>query len=105
VHSHHSKSNLSHVHEYFFGFKFLTPILVQSDFLIETPAICIFHDYVNTIVLDKGFNELNKSGALKNSKELDLIFSTLFVFLIKISEINSFQRIFFTIELISDEID
>ena len=79
--------------------------MVQSDFLIKTPAICIFHDYVNAIVLDKGFNELNESGALKNSKELDLIFSTLFVFLIKVSEINSFQRIFFTIELISDEVD
>ena len=79
--------------------------MVQSDFLIKTPAICIFHDYVNTIVLDKGFYELNESRALKNSKELDFVFSTLLVLLIKIREVNSFQSIFFTIELISDEIN
>lgn len=79
--------------------------MVQSDFLIKTAAICIFHDNINAIVLNERFNELNESGTLKNSEELDLVFGTLFVLLIKIREVNSFQSIFFTIELISDKIN
>lgn len=79
--------------------------MVQSDFLIKTAAICIFHDNINAIVLNERFNELNESGSLKNSEELYLVFGTLLVLLIKICEVNSFQSIFFTIELISDKID
>lgn len=79
--------------------------MVQSDFLIKTAAICIFHDNINAIVLNERFNELNESGTLKNSEKLDFVFGTLLVLLIKICEVNSFQSIFFTIELISDEID
>ena len=78
--------------------------MVKSDFLIKTPAIRILHDNINAIVLNERFNKLDESGPLKNSEELDFIFSTLFILLIKIREINSFQSIFFAIELISDEI-
>ena len=105
MHCHHSKSYLSHITEDFFGIEFLASILVQSNFLIKTAAIRIFHDNINAIVLNERFNELNESGSQKNSEELDLVFGTLLVLLIKIREVNSFQSIFFTIELISDEIN
>ena len=59
VHCHNPKCYLSHVTENFFCLKLLAPVLIESDFLVKTAAICIFHDDIDAIVFDERFNEFN----------------------------------------------
>ncbi len=93
VHCHYSKSNHGQVPQYIISGEFFSLYDIILNFLSQTSAISIFHDYVYVIVFNERFNELDESGSLEYSEKLDLIFCTLFVLVIQVCEIYSLESI------------